>query len=415
MNDSFSAPRRVFLFDLDGVLVEPRGYRAAIHATLEHFTRRMGLGDCYPGEEAIARFESISMTSEWDIVPTCLAAILDALLAEHPSLKLPDNLEDACAYLCQQNLPAPQVDLTSLTQRLGDAYYGGTYADLELVLSGHSTYRSEPPAIAESCKESPLFAHLSGHPLLNDLLARTRQVTLSPTTRLFQTFALGSAAFTQVYGVPAEIDTPSFLKEYDQPLILPQTRASLLHTWQAGALDLAVYTARPSLPGENDSQQRNSYSPEAELALEVVGMTGVPLVGYGQICHLAELCGRSPDEMVKPSPVQALAAIGTAVRRQALPALLAAESLVFGDRNDRNADGSAYFRSLPALEIHVFEDAAGGVRAVCQAADLLIACGCPVTVHAWGITTNPTKSATLRQAGAEVFPDINTTLREIGM
>ena len=31
------------LFDIDGVLVEPSGYRAAVQATLHYFTRRMGL------------------------------------------------------------------------------------------------------------------------------------------------------------------------------------------------------------------------------------------------------------------------------------------------------------------------------------------------------------------------------------
>lgn len=44
-----STPRRVLLFDLDGVLVAPHGYRRAIHATLKHFTCRMGLGDCPSG------------------------------------------------------------------------------------------------------------------------------------------------------------------------------------------------------------------------------------------------------------------------------------------------------------------------------------------------------------------------------
>jgi len=148
------------------------------------------------------------------------------------------------------------------------------------------------------------------------------------------------------------------------------------------------------------------------LALEVVGMTGIPLVGYGQICHLAEITGHSPDEMVKPSPVQALAAIGTAVRRQTLPALLAAERLFFNPA-DSLTDRAAYYHELPPLEIHIFEDAAGGVRAVNQAASLLNTCGCPVTVHAWGITSDPAKSATLQQAGAVVFTYINVALKEI--
>jgi len=43
----------------------------------------------------------------------------------------------------------------------------------------------------------------------------------------------GQCGFHPGYGAPAGVDTPSFLKEYDQPLIQPQTRTALLHAWQA--------------------------------------------------------------------------------------------------------------------------------------------------------------------------------------
>jgi len=51
------------------------------------------------------------------------------------------------------------------------------------------------------------------------------------------------------------------------------------------------------------------------------------------------------------------------VRRQTLPALLAAERLFFNPA-DSLTDRAAYYHELPPLEIHIFEDAAGGVRAV---------------------------------------------------
>ena len=146
------------------------------------------------------------------------------------------------------------------------------------------------------------------------------------------------------------------------------------------------------------------YSPEAELALDVVGLSAAPLVGYGQVCQLAELSGHSPEEMVKPSPVQALAAIGAALERgDTLPALLGAERLFFkGD--------ASFYHGLPPLEVHIFEDAAGGVRAVRQACALLVKAGLEVTVLAWGISANVDKVATLRQAGADIYSDVNQAI-----
>jgi len=44
---------QVWLFDLDGVLICPGGYRAALKATVNHFTRAMGLGDYPLADETI--------------------------------------------------------------------------------------------------------------------------------------------------------------------------------------------------------------------------------------------------------------------------------------------------------------------------------------------------------------------------
>lgn len=64
----------IFLFDIDGVLVEPAGYRAAVHATLRHFLAPAGIPACLlPDDEILQDFEASGLTSEWDMVPVRLA------------------------------------------------------------------------------------------------------------------------------------------------------------------------------------------------------------------------------------------------------------------------------------------------------------------------------------------------------
>ncbi|NTV84159.1 MAG: hypothetical protein HGA23_07660, partial [Bacteroidales bacterium] len=83
--------RPVFIFDLDGVLVQPGGYRQGITATMRYFTQSWGLEALAPDEEAIALCESHGITSEWDIVPICLAGLLETLLHHNIGLNLPDH------------------------------------------------------------------------------------------------------------------------------------------------------------------------------------------------------------------------------------------------------------------------------------------------------------------------------------
>ena len=68
--------KTIFLFDVDGVLINPRGYKEALRATVEHFAARMGLEAMAPSDEDIAIFEACGITSEWDSGPMCVAALL---------------------------------------------------------------------------------------------------------------------------------------------------------------------------------------------------------------------------------------------------------------------------------------------------------------------------------------------------
>ncbi len=48
----------------------------------------------------------------------------------------------------------------------------------------------------------------------------------------------------------------------------------------------------------------------------------IPLIGYGRLKYLAEQMGIQPDAILKPAPLQALAALASAVTETEYPALL---------------------------------------------------------------------------------------------
>ncbi len=48
---------KIILLDIDGVLVTPGGYRAALHSTLNHFATLMGVPHFDFHEEQIAELE----------------------------------------------------------------------------------------------------------------------------------------------------------------------------------------------------------------------------------------------------------------------------------------------------------------------------------------------------------------------
>ena len=383
-------PFPVFLIDLDSVLIEPRGYRLSVQAALRFFTERMGLGDLYPGEEAIERFEAINMTCEWDITPILLASIFEGLLRENPGMQLPSGILESCDYVAEKKLTPPKLLLTPVIKVLARHFQPGVeYATLALDLSQPNS------------PDAP-FALLAGHPLLTAILAGTRLMEGALTTRVFQHFTLGAERFEHFTGQSRLFNSESLLETHDQVLLGSQTRQTLLQHWRGQKIGACVYTARPSLPVKGDVKTYN-YSPEAEVALKALKLEDLPLVAAGKMGWLALQTGKRVDQLTKPSPVQALAAIGTAVTRQIEPALWAASELYF----ENHANG---FWRLPELSIHVFEDAGGNINAVRKAAELLATAGLPNRVTAWGIASNPLKKEALLKVGATLVEKVDQAI-----
>jgi hypothetical protein len=385
--------QKVFLFDVDGVLVEPLGYRAVARETLASFMRRMGMPGAALGDEVFDQFEANNISSEWDITALCLAAQIDAALAARPGLDLPGELGAACDRIAAAGISVPPVDYATIAGWLGEAYQPGlSFAELG--------YRLSQPGV-----EVPLFPHLAGCSLLEALLAHSRDVQRSPVTRLFQELTLGTRAFEEAYGLEGETQCDSSLRAHDRPLLSPEIAAVLRKQWEAGELHLAAYTVRPSAVKRGEPAAELPYAPEAELALSMVGLDGIPLVGYGQVHQVAGLTGLPADQIAKPSVIHALGAIGAAVTRHEAQALEDAARWV----TDPAMPG--IFASLPPLEISVFEDSPWSIRAVQQAGELLAGAGIPARVSGYGISRSPVKVVALIEAGAEIAPDVDAALR----
>jgi hypothetical protein len=393
------APRKIFIFDIDSVLVEPRGYRAAVRTTQAYFTRAMGLDDRLLVDDGIYNFfEACRVTSEWDMVPIALAILLEEILEAHPELNQVYNLEtciQAVKGIPPNGLPK-RIDYRTPIQAISALLKPGIFPAHQVLQLAQA---NSPGQGSASPQNFIFFPALAKTPLMEILLGHTRDIDHSPTTRLFQQFSLGSQAFTRTYDLPADVETPGFLLEYDQPLISQTMSATLARLYQSGRLALCAYTMRPSLPPREAQAGVKGYSPEAEMALQLVNLTDIPLIGSGRIHYLSQLAGWPPEELLKPSPVHAIAAILAALTGNEFKALHTALNIYQGRPDDLHL-----LKPDEELSVHVFEDSAGGILAMQSAGDLLARSGLTIQVHSHGISAIPEKGAALQHLQIQVFP-----------
>ena len=382
----------IFLFDIDSVLVAPFGYRAAVRATLNYFYKQINFPESLlPDEDVLAGFEAIRITSEWDMMPICLAAALDSWMAANPGTRLIEGLPAAIRQInraASTARPPQEIGYKSLQQRLIGRLKPGEYpADTVLKL-------------AESDAPDLLFTHLTDRALLENLLAHTRDLDRSLTTSLFQHFTLGSSAYQTSYQRPALFQTESLLASLDQPLLPEELSLQIKIMQKSAKIYPVAFTMRPSLaPRGIKGSLPLRYVPEAEIALELVQLAEIPLIGYGRILYLADQLSLEPESLLKPSPVQAIAAILAAISGDEYPALVSAYNVYANS----NPDLENILLPGAHLDVHVFEDSAGGIEAVHKAAALLTQSGFPTHVSGYGITTHPEKVSALRAVNATLY------------
>lgn len=389
-----STTRTLVLLDVDGVLVHPVGYKDALRATIDIIAAQMGLAIPPITDDEIAVFEACGITNEWDSGAMCASALLLSALAMRPDLHRA-TLTDTFAAIRAAGLTLPRPDFTIEARALA-----ASHAD------GHHPAQAHLARLATRTDAATL-------PLLQALLGNVYDVLRAPITHLFQTHTLGSARFLETYGAQAPVETESFLTTRDRALLAPDSRDRLIAWAQQPAHGATVFTARPSLrPADlaSDTAPGNSitgFAPEAELAMELLELNGhIPLIGQGRVGWLAWQNGREAADYVKPSPVQALAAIGAAASGHEMESLVAAAALV---ERDTLTGPLAELRDQ-AVRVIVFEDSTGGIRATRGAVEHLQRAGVNASFAAVGISPNADKRAALSMVTDQVVDDINAGL-----
>jgi len=374
---------KVVLLDIDGVLVHHGGYRAALHATLNHFVSLMGLSHFDFTEEELADLEKRGIFSEWDMVPILLGALWNDILSRPPKLDLPSDLSSAAVEIGRNingyrpgKLFVPEFDLIP-----------GRYP-------------------AESAFRSGCFPSIPVN-LQSSLLHDSRNVGYSQTTRLFQHYSLGSRVFSDTYNLPAELETESLLLTHDRSYLNDSIRAKLCQP----DIYLAALTARPSAAPREIKDANPSYPPEAEIALKLVGLPDIPLIGFGKLQYLAFQRGLDASALIKPSPVHALAAIAAA--------LTGNEWIALQSACDWHQTGklNGVFANLPqSFELLVVEDTLGGIRSVQSAGEILRDSGFNVVVRTFGLTSgSTTKAAAFEQFEIPHFANWETMIKEMNL
>lgn len=363
--------KKVILLDIDGVLVHHGGYRAALHATLNHFAGLMGLTHFDFPEEKLAELEKRGIFSEWDMIPLLLATLWNDILAHRPGLSLP-------------------ADLSSAAAEIGRNING--YIPRELIIPEFEFIAGQYPA--EAALQHGCFPFIPMDLRVN-ILSQSRNIKLSQTMRLFQHYSLGSRVFSETYELPAEVETESLLHTHDRSNINDEIRAKLLQP----NIHLAGLTARPSAPPREVDDSHFGYAPEAEIALELVGLANIPLIAFGKLEYLAAQRGFDAGMLIKPSPVHALAATAAALTGDEWAGLQSA-----GDWF-QTGELKGVFADLPrAFELFVVEDTLGGIRSTQAAGKAFQQAGFDVTVHTIGLTSgSASKIEAFSQAGIPYF------------
>lgn len=393
----------ILLLDVDGVLVDDRGYRAGVVATINYYSRLMGQGDRAPDSTTLEMFYAHGFTNEWDICPLAIGILITAALKENPDLTLAAaSFDDFLSHF--RSVTIGPVDYREWIAATDDR--SGRPAERAMGVLAH-VLSGLPLSDATRASLAVTFSKLLGDPY---------DFASSPVTQMFQEHVLGSAMFEEIYRMRPRFDLPSLLFDEDRAMLSASARETLLDLMSRAGVHVCVYTSRPSLPptdvldwlGDVD-RAPVGYSPEAELALRLVDLTDLPLIGMGRMQWLARRVGSKVEYVTKPAPVQALAAILTAISCRESESLEAAYRLV---SEGESAPHLSRIVEQP-VDLWVVEDATPGLHAAAGAVDLLGKHGVSVRLRALGVSSGGPKAEALTGSCEVILPTVNEAIAYI--
>jgi len=390
----------LLLFDVDGVLVYDHAYRTGVTAVLNYFGSLMGLAAPVIDESAIEAFHAHSYTNEWDMVPFGLGILLIETLARTPTTRL------AAA--------SPIEFLSQIQADYADRFPYEQYLDQTNHVTGNPSTKAQAELLAAADRLiGDDHARQLVQAFVRDLLSDPYDITRAITTQIFQEYALGSTVYEETYGLPRRFDLPGLLQTEDRPALSPTSKATIDALAQSGRAHVCVYTARPSLsPADVPDRltlRAAGYSPEAEMAVQLVDLQGYPLIATGRMLWLSRQINCPVETLTKPAPVQALAAIAAALNKHEAAALNAAYQLM------AHGELTEPFASLrgQAVDVWVFEDALPGLHASRGAVELLRQHGIDAHLHGIGIAAGGPKVDALKTMCEVIVPDVNAAVEHV--
>ena len=383
--------KKVLLFDVDGVLVEPIAYKEAVKKTLEILCNAIGVENTdslIPSGSDIAFMESRGIRNLWDMTNIVFGLILQNLFKQHglpeldPDLPIEEQLNSIGARSVKVSCP----DYLKFSQLI-------TEAD-----SNH------PPE--QTLKILNVATNASMQSVLEAFLQYTRSPNYSFGTSLYQNIILGTVEFEDTYHRPCHILCQSLLRLRDKCYLSSAYLEKLKELRKRDDLRMAVYSNRSShAPGDIDPIP--GFAPEAEIAVHSAGLSDLPLVGMGMMVWLAAMHEEQPEDLAEPNLTHALSTLLAALSGKSnSKALELAYS--FARLNTANLE-------LPdlkdqQLEVFVFEDTVSGIKPMLKLADTLRSNGYSISVTPLGIASDDEKIASLQEVCHRVFPNINSAL-----
>lgn len=383
--------QKLLLFDVDGVLIYPKAYKEAMVDAVNWVAGQMGQQSIDLTFDEIAQFEANSITNEWESLPMCVALMVLDAAQQQPEV-IADTLGETYDNIRSARISINRPDFAAFADEIGANQNGDP-------LASHT---------ARSLLRQQTTSEM--YPLWDSLFGDVFDIH-TPTTRLFQNHTLGSTGFEQTYGFPAIFTGDSYLLTRDTPHI---TDANI-NLLQQRDENVTIYTARPgTAPSDlNDQAQaavnQAQHPPEADYGAELLGMTHYPLISGGRVAWLATSNGKHMSSYIKPSPVQALAAIGAAQTETETPALEAAAAFYESNRVEGPLETVSQFDTT----VVVFEDSTGGIQAVTDAVDLLRQQGFSIQVESVGVSPEANKKSALAEVASIVVDDVNEGLYQI--
>jgi hypothetical protein len=364
----------ILIFDMDGVLLQPRGYHKALQETVRLAGQSLGLENVLLTDAQIAKFEALGISSEWHSSALCLAAMTmqqqtGMISQNHGKEPILLVLEDLFQLIAAQPLDMPALARGLIAiENLADKY------------------------------------HLPAT-VVREIVENSEAISSSLTMNYFQELILGSKVYSKTYQKPSRLNQDSYLLQFDRNKLAVDLSEKIRRRRMNSSFGAAVMTNRPSSgpPGF-------AGAPDAQMGIELVGLSGIPVIGYGEILWLAEHTGSSSGTLNKPSWVHALAAILTGSGWELDQSLEFVSNLYLQTQSALPGD-LAYLNDSTII---VFEDTPAGIVAVQKAGDLLDGLGVKVQIHKIGISAEETKRNALVAEGAQVFEDINSALASLG-